>query len=309
MTTRGRVERISSTRRAREGSSFWRCASGSPALRRSVTPSSLAARSASAARVAASPRVPLSPCVRSRMPTWCPALTAWASVPPHVSSTSSRWAAMASKSTSCEVTVPLRVWSAKFGMRNRPRRRRVAWRLSANGPSLAIPHSAFRTPHCFSFVSQRLNGIEPRGSRRRRDSEDHAHGDGHDRRDHRAPDRDRGCEVEEMLQELPDPDPQYDTNHPAHQGERRCLDQELPQDLSPRGARGLPQPDLPRTARHGHHHDRHHADAADEQRNAREHEHHEEECERQAVEHSQNLVRRQDVERVRLPYPNAAHAA
>src|SRR2546430_252454 len=67
------------------------------------------------------------------MPTRWPALTALASVPPQVNSTSSRWAAMASKSTSCEVTVPLRVRNAECGMRNGPRGRRVAWLASAIG--------------------------------------------------------------------------------------------------------------------------------------------------------------------------------
>src|SRR6266516_612256 len=99
ITTRGRVARTSSTTRARDGSSFCRWASGSSALSRRCTPSARAARSASAARVPASPRVPVSPCVRSRMPTRWPACAAFASVPPHVSSTSSRCAAIASKST------------------------------------------------------------------------------------------------------------------------------------------------------------------------------------------------------------------
>src|SRR5467141_1311677 len=99
MTTRGFARRIISTTCFLDASSFVRCASGILALSRSATPSVCAARSASAARVAASPRVPISPCVRSRMPTRCPARTARASVPPQVSSTSSRCAAIASKST------------------------------------------------------------------------------------------------------------------------------------------------------------------------------------------------------------------
>src|SRR5258705_9933297 len=70
-----------------------------PAFSRTWTPSAAAARTDSAARVAASPRVADSPCVRSTMPTRWPARTALASVPPHVSSTSSRCAAMASRST------------------------------------------------------------------------------------------------------------------------------------------------------------------------------------------------------------------
>src|SRR5258708_32889078 len=82
-----------------DASLFSRWASGILALSRTATPSVRAARSASAARVAASPLVPISPCVRSPIPTRWPALAALASVPPHVSSTSSRCAAIASSST------------------------------------------------------------------------------------------------------------------------------------------------------------------------------------------------------------------
>ena len=45
--------------------------------------------------VSAEPRVPISPCVRSRIAVRCPSFAALISVPPQVSSTSSRWAAMA----------------------------------------------------------------------------------------------------------------------------------------------------------------------------------------------------------------------
>jgi len=73
-------------------------------------------------------------------------------VPPQVNSTSSRWAAMASRSTPWAVTVPLRVRNAECGVRNGPRGRRVARLAPVIEPSSAIPHPAFRTPHWSSFV-------------------------------------------------------------------------------------------------------------------------------------------------------------
>src|SRR5256886_1808293 len=191
ITTRGRVVRISSMSFARDGSSFWRWASGSPALSRACTPSARVARSASAARVVASPRVPVSPWVKSMIPTRWPARTALASVPPQVSSTSSRWAAIARRSTRWEVTPRVRMRNAECGVRNEPSERRTPWPAVRIGLSASIPHSAFRTPHWCSFVSQRLDGIQPRGSRRRRDPEDEPHRDRRDRRDRRTPHRDR----------------------------------------------------------------------------------------------------------------------
>ncbi len=58
-----------------------------------------AATDASLARICADPRLPISPWVRSRMPVVCPWRASLAMVPPQVSSTSSRCAAIASTST------------------------------------------------------------------------------------------------------------------------------------------------------------------------------------------------------------------
>src|SRR5213594_1720093 len=242
ITTRGRVARTSSITLARDGSSFWRWASGSPTLSRTCTPSVRAARSASAARRPASPRVPVSPWVKSTMPTRWPARTAFASVPPQVSSASSRWAAIARRST------------------------------------------------CWLFISQRLHGIEPRRPCCRGDPEHEPDRDRHDRGDRGAPHRHRGTEVEQSLQDLPGADPHDDAEDAAHQGQGRRLHEELPQDVAARRAHRLAQSDLARPARHRHHHDRHYADPANEQRDAREHEHHETERKRQAVEYAEDLV-------------------
>src|SRR5881409_1240601 len=292
ITTRGRVARISSMSFARDGSSFWRWASGSPALSRTCTPSARVARSASAARVVASPRVPVSPWVKSMIPTRWPARTALASVPPQVSSTSSRWAAIARRSTRWEVTPRVRMWNAECGVRNEPSERRTPWPAVRIGLSASIPHSAFRTPHWCSFVPQRLNGVEPGGSRRRGDPEDEPDRDRHDRRDRGAPHRHGGAEVEQTLEELPGTDSQDDAEDAAHQGQRRRLHEELPKDIAARRAHRLAQADLRRPARHRHHHDRHHPDAPHQERDARQDEHHEEERERQAVEDAEHLVGR-----------------
>src|SRR6266513_2947451 len=198
---------------ARDGSSFWRWASGSPALSRTCTPSTPAARSASAARVAASPRVPVSPWVKSRIPTRWPARTALASVPPQVSSASSRWAATARRSTAwfTSTTPPCR--DAGCEMRD-------AW---GGWAASRIPHPASRL-----FVPQRLHRIQPGGARRRGDPEDEPDRDRHDRRDCRAPHRHGGAEVEQALEELPGADPHDDAEDAAHQGQRRRLHEELP---------------------------------------------------------------------------------
>src|SRR5690242_17939054 len=127
-------------------------ASGRPAFSRTWTPSTCAARSASAARIAASPRVPISPCVRSTMPTraFCAVL---ASVPPQVSSTSSRWAAMARRSTT-------------------------------------------------SLITQRLHGIEFRGTLRRQHAKYQSDQYRHQTGDQGTPDRHTGVEVQDQLDDL-----------------------------------------------------------------------------------------------------------
>src|SRR6266853_5012313 len=112
--------------------------------------------------------------------------------------------------------VSLGVRNAEWGMRNRPRARRVPLPAAAIGPSLAIPHSAFRTPHSWSFVPQRFYRIQPGGSRRRRDPEDEPHRDRYDCRDRGTPHRHGGVEVEQTLEELPGADPQDDTENAAH---------------------------------------------------------------------------------------------
>src|SRR6266566_1365164 len=256
MTTRGRVARISSMSFARDGSSFWRWASGSPALSRTCTPSARAARSASAARVAASPRVPVSPWVRSMIPTRCPARTALARVPPQVSSASSRCAAIARTST-----------------------------VSATGSSL-----------CVLEVGE---VGEVRG------------GSG-------------GCGV--YLPQPPPTSPNLQNLPPGYSYRKASTGSSLaalaagaiPKTsptaidtivaIAARHTHRLAQSDLPRPARHRHHHDRHHPDAADQERDTREHEHHEKERERQTVEDAEHLVRGQQVEAVGLAHPQPAQA-
>ena len=100
ITTRGAKCRICSTTHPAGGlvvaAGARRAGRRSAARRR---PESRRRGPASSARSSAVPRVPLSPAVRSRMPVRYPASTARSRVPAQVSSTSSRWAAMASRST------------------------------------------------------------------------------------------------------------------------------------------------------------------------------------------------------------------
>ena len=81
----------------------------------------------------------------------------------------------------------------------------------------------------------------------------------------------------------------------------------MPQDRASRRAECFAQADLARPARHGDHHDRHHADASYHQRDAGQHQHHKEEREGQAVEDTQDLVGREQIERVRVAHAQAPH--
>src|SRR5437870_659623 len=281
ITTRGRVARIRSMSLARDGSSFWRWASGSPALSRTCTPSARVACSASAARVVASPRVPVSPCVRSRMPTRWPARTALASVPPHVSSTSSRCAAIARRSTGW-FTNGLRALRETAGEGGR-------------GPSP-------------SFVSQRFDRIQPRRPVGGHDADDHSDRDRDDSRHGGAPQRDGRREAQQRLEDFARGETEHDADHAAHERESGGLDEKLPQDFPAGRSHRFAESDLARPVGDGDHHDRHDADAAHHEGDAREHEHHEKKRGGEAIEHTQHLVRREHVEAVGLAHANAPHA-
>ena len=75
----------------------------------------------------------------------------------------------------------------------------------------------------------------------------------------------------------PAPRPEDDPEQPPDQRQRGGLHQELPQDLAPGGAERLAEADLPGAVGHRDHHDGHHADAAHQQRDARERHHRQEE--------------------------------
>src|SRR5947208_13173317 len=150
---------------------------------------------------------------------------------------------MARRSTCWEVTLRFRMRKAECGVRNGPSERRPPWPVVWIGLSASIPHSAFRTPHWCSFVSQRLNGVQPRGARRRSDPEDEADRDRHDRGDRGAPQRDGGTEIEQALEELPGADPQEDAEAAAHHGQARGLAEKLTHHYAARGASGLAQSD------------------------------------------------------------------
>ena len=113
-----------------------------------------------------------------------------------------------------------------------------------------------------------------------------------------APERHARLEVERRLHQLPGAQAEHDAQQPADERQRGGLDQELPQDLPPGGAERLAQPDLAGPVGHRDHHDRHHADAAHQQRDARERDHRQEEVGGELPDHVENLVLRDEVEGV-----------
>src|SRR5258708_7920734 len=102
-------------------------------------------------------------------------------------------------------------------------------------------------------------------------------------------------------------EPAHDhADDPTHQRERRRFDQELPQDLAPRGAEGFAHADLPRALRDRDHHDRDDPDAPDHQADHRERDHQDPRYQGEAVDGLHVDVLRDRIEVVSLPRPQPA---
>ncbi len=86
----------------------------------------------------------------------------------------------------------------------------------------------------------------------------------------------------------------------ANRGENRRLGQELEQHFLTAGAERLPHADFARPLGHRNHHDRHHADAADHQRNRGDDEQCQERGAADLIPHAQDGVLRRQVEVVGL---------
>ncbi len=102
---------------------------------------------------------------------------------------------------------------------------------------------------------------------------------------------------------------EHDAERAAHEGERGGLDQELPQHLPPGRPQRLPEADLLGPVAHRDHHDRHHPDAAHQQRDAGERHHRQEEVGGELPHHVEDLVLGDEVEVVGLAGPKSARAA
>src|SRR6266852_8719541 len=118
---------------------------------------------------------------------------------------------------------------------------RARWMASKNG---MLRHRAARL-----FVAERLHGIEPRGLSRGKDTEQQAgecrQAEGEDYGADGYVGRHRRSLGEHQRHEPAD----RHADNAAHQRQGCRLDQELPQDLAPRGAQRLAHPDLARALR------------------------------------------------------------
>src|SRR5882672_1043066 len=199
------------------------------------------------------------------------------------------------------------VWSAwriasERGMSYKLRRQRAATgsngrQRAANGRDPLLPPPP-ASPAL--FVSQRLYRIEPRrlvrGVQAEHDPRERGGHEGGDDRAERHVRRDR----REVGDREGDEAAQQHSHGAAHEGQRRGLDQELPEDFAAGRAQGLADADLPGALRDGDRHDRDHADASHHQADGREHEHHEEEHPRDLVPGVEQLVLGHDGEIVLL---------
>src|SRR5678816_20177 len=121
------------------------------------------------------------------------------------------------------------------------------------------------------FVAERLDGVQAGGP----DGGDHAEEDAHTGReadaDGEGPPGQRDGETAQRVNGETDPRTEEDSEDPARRGEEHRLEQKLPEDLDASGAERFADADLARPFRDADRHDAHHADAADHQRNRREH--------------------------------------
>ena len=111
------------------------------------------------------------------------------------------------------------------------------------------------------------------------------------------------------LTATPMPRPEEDAEDAADRRQHRRFGEELNEDLRASGAERLADADLARALGDRDHHDRHHADAADHQRDRRDHDQREERGAADLLPDAAGRVLRDDVEVVRLvqlqPVPDA----
>src|SRR5581483_3860315 len=124
--------------------------------------------------------------------------------------------------------------------------------------------SAGELPHLSgSLVAEGFDGGELGGTVGRVGAEEDAdHGRDHERYDDRPGGDHRAERADPHLGET---DPDGHAEGAADEGQEDGLDQELGEDVAALGAEGLADADLPRPLGHGHQHDVHDADAADEE--------------------------------------------
>src|SRR6185503_4784056 len=163
----------------------------------------------------------------------------------------------------------------------------------------------------YLFVPQRLYRVEPcRAGRGQQPEQNPGEGARSQRRDHRR----EWCRCRNSREGGLYPQRHQDAEHESDRcpdaGQRRCLDQELPENRALGGAQRLANADLARPLGDADHHDRHDADASDQQPNRRQRQSDDEEGAEQLVVDAHQPVLRHDLEVVlggRPKSPTRAH--
>src|SRR5207247_7970064 len=123
-----------------------------------------------------------------------------------------------------------------------------------------IPHSALR----ILFVSQRVYRIETRRPAGRPDAEEQPDRGAEDERQQNRERRYEGIPVRQLGQDHGAERPDHHADQAPDEAQHEGLHEELKQDVEARGAERLAHADLAGALGHGHEHDVHDADAADE---------------------------------------------
>src|SRR5206468_3861231 len=133
------------------------------------------------------------------------------------------------------------------------------------------------------LVTQSVDRIEPGCPLCRKHSEYDADAHRYHDRDNCKSDWDTGVDFHREGGESTEREANQYSQRTAKSGQRGCFDQELKEYLLSRCTQGFTDADLASAARDRHHHDCHHANTADQEPYARQHDHNQE-------EHSGDLV-------------------
>src|SRR4029450_15312 len=148
------------------------------------------------------------------------------------------------------------------------------------------------------FVAERFDRIEACGLARRPYSEDQTYRDRNHKTSYDSPCR-NGCRQggNQRDDDIAGADSQDDSENPAYSGESHGLEKKLEDNIAPGGANRFPNADLPRPFRYRNQHDVHHADAANQESDARYSDGYKADGSRDGIELRNDTIRGRKVER------------